>query len=96
VLITKNGMGDLVVLSLAAWELEQARLALYRALDEAEADVRAGDPFEPGLHAHPPMTAWLCEADDRGRIRSFREGVRGISPTSFPASSTVDSHWSLE
>jgi PHD/YefM family antitoxin component YafN of YafNO toxin-antitoxin module len=43
VLITKNGMGDLVVLSLAAWELEQARLALYRALDEAEADVRAGD-----------------------------------------------------
>jgi prevent-host-death family protein len=43
VYITKNGEGDLVVMSLAAYEREQARLELYRALDEAEADVRAGD-----------------------------------------------------
>lgn len=43
VFITKNGEGDLVVMSLAAWERDQARLELYRSLDEAEADVRAGD-----------------------------------------------------
>jgi prevent-host-death family protein len=43
VFITKNGEGDLVVMSLAAWERERSRLELYRLLDEAEADVRAGD-----------------------------------------------------
>ena len=43
VFITKNGQGDLVVMSMAAWERVQARLNLYRLLDEAEADVGAGD-----------------------------------------------------
>lgn len=43
VFITKNGEGDLVVLSLAAYERDQARLELYRLLDEAEADAQAGD-----------------------------------------------------
>jgi prevent-host-death family protein len=43
VFITKNGQGDLVVMSLAAYEREQARLELYRLLDEAETDVLAGD-----------------------------------------------------
>ncbi len=43
VYITKNGEGDLVVMSLAAWEKVESRLEIYRLLDEAEADVRAGD-----------------------------------------------------
>lgn len=43
VFITKNGQDDLVVMSAAAYERDQARLELYRLLDEAEADVRAGD-----------------------------------------------------
>ena len=43
VFITKNGEGDLVVVSLATWERERARLALYEALEEAEQDVREGD-----------------------------------------------------
>ena len=43
VFITKNGEGDLVVMSLAAYERVQARLELYRLLDEAETDVREGD-----------------------------------------------------
>lgn len=43
VFITKNGQSDLVVQSQAAYERDQARLELYRLLDEAEADVRAGD-----------------------------------------------------
>ncbi len=41
--ITKNGEGDLVLMSVAAYERLQGRLELYRMLDEAEADVRAGD-----------------------------------------------------
>ena len=43
VYITKNGEGDLVVMSVAAFEREQARLELYRLLDQAEDDVRRGD-----------------------------------------------------
>ena len=42
VYITKNGRDDLVVMSVAAYERDQARLELYRLLDEAEADERAG------------------------------------------------------
>jgi prevent-host-death family protein len=41
--ITKNGEGDMVLMSLAAYERLEAQLELYRLLDEAEADVRAGD-----------------------------------------------------
>ncbi len=43
VFITKNGEGDLVVMSLAAYERDQARLELYRLLGEAEEDLRSGD-----------------------------------------------------
>jgi len=43
VYITKNGEDHLVVLSVAAYERDQARLELYRLLDEAESEVRAGD-----------------------------------------------------
>lgn len=43
VFITKNGEGDMVLMSLAAYERLEARLELYRLLDEAENDVRAGD-----------------------------------------------------
>jgi len=43
VYITKNGEEELVVLSVAAYERDQARIELYGLLDEAESDVRAGD-----------------------------------------------------
>ena len=43
VYITKNGEDDLVVMSVAAYESDRSRLELYRLLDEAESDVRAGD-----------------------------------------------------
>jgi prevent-host-death family protein len=41
--ITKNGEGDLVLMSLAAYEQMRAQLDLYRMLEEAEADAAAGD-----------------------------------------------------
>lgn len=43
VFITKNGRSDLVVMSQAAYDRQQARLELYEALDSAEADSAAGD-----------------------------------------------------
>lgn len=43
VFITKNGEGDLVVMSMELYEREMARLELYELLDEAEEDVRRGD-----------------------------------------------------
>lgn len=43
VFITKNGKEDLVVMSQAAFEQQQARLELYEKLDEAEADAARGD-----------------------------------------------------
>lgn len=43
VFITRNGTSDLVVMSAAAYEREQARLRLYDLLAAAEADVRRGD-----------------------------------------------------
>jgi prevent-host-death family protein len=43
VYITKNGEGELVLMSLAAYERLEAQVNLFRQLEEAEADVRAGD-----------------------------------------------------
>lgn len=43
VFITRNGESNLVVMSQATYERDQARLELYRMLDEAEAEVKAGD-----------------------------------------------------
>ena len=42
VFITRNGQGDLVVMSQAHYERLQARLELYRKLDEAEAQDTRG------------------------------------------------------
>ena len=43
VFITKNGKEDLVVMSQAAFERQQARLELYEKLGEAELDAARGD-----------------------------------------------------
>ncbi|MBI5242697.1 MAG: type II toxin-antitoxin system Phd/YefM family antitoxin [Elusimicrobia bacterium] len=43
VFITKNGRSNLVVMSQAAYERQQARLELYEKLEEAEADAAKGD-----------------------------------------------------
>ena len=43
VFITKNGVGDMVVLSLAAWEREHGRLELHRLLEQAEAEHARGE-----------------------------------------------------
>lgn len=43
IFITKNGEGDMVLMSIAAYERLRGQLDLYRLLDEAEAEVAAGD-----------------------------------------------------
>lgn len=47
VFITKNGHGDLVVMSMALYEKQQALLDLYQKLVEAEAQSAAGMPRIP-------------------------------------------------
>ena len=42
VFITKNGVGDMVVLSIDMYERQQAQLDLYARLAEAEAEVVSG------------------------------------------------------
>ena len=43
VFITKNGVGDMVVLSIEMYERQQAKLELYAKLAEAEAAIYAVD-----------------------------------------------------
>ena len=42
VFITKNGVGDMVVLSIEVYERQQAQLELYAKLAEAEAEAASG------------------------------------------------------
>jgi prevent-host-death family protein len=42
VFITKNGVGDMVVLSIEMYESQQAQLELYAKLAEAEAEIASG------------------------------------------------------
>jgi len=42
VFITKNGVGDMVVLSIEMYERQQAQLELYSKLAETESDTAAG------------------------------------------------------
>ena len=42
VFITKNGQGDLAVMSIETYEMLSGKLDLYRLLDEGRAAVKAG------------------------------------------------------
>ncbi|NLI11211.1 type II toxin-antitoxin system Phd/YefM family antitoxin [Pelotomaculum propionicicum] len=42
VFITKNGVGDMVVMSIEVYERQQAQLELYTKLAEAEAEIANG------------------------------------------------------
>ena len=42
VFITKNGQGDLAVMSIETYEMLNGKLELYRLLDESKAAVKAG------------------------------------------------------
>ena len=59
VYITKNGREDLVVMSHAAYEQQQARLELYEKLDEAEAEVLRGDKLISHAEAMRTLRARL-------------------------------------
>lgn|GEM_PF-5202073 len=48
--ITKNGEGDMAVMSLALYEQQQALLELYQKLGEAEAQSMAGVPLADFPH----------------------------------------------
>lgn len=43
VFITKNGVGDMVVMNIEDYEKQQAQLELYAKLAEAEAEILSGE-----------------------------------------------------
>jgi PHD/YefM family antitoxin component YafN of YafNO toxin-antitoxin module len=45
IFITKNGYGDLVVMSIETYEREFARVDLYKKLAQAEVQVESGVPL---------------------------------------------------
>ena len=42
VFLTKNGVGDMVVMSIEHYEKQLARIELYQKLDEAELEIHQG------------------------------------------------------
>lgn len=62
VFITKNGVGDMVVMSLEQYERQAAQLELYAKLAEAEEELASGKPL----------------ADFSAFARKLREDVHGI------------------
>ncbi len=42
IFITKNGIGDMVVMSIETYERQQAQLELYAKLAEAEVEIASG------------------------------------------------------
>jgi prevent-host-death family protein len=48
VFITKNGYGDLVVMSIDTYEKSLAKLELYQKLNEAEMQVKNGEKLNSG------------------------------------------------
>lgn len=53
VFVTKNGYGDMVIMSMDAYEEKLALLDIYEKLDAAEEDYRVGRVMD----AHASMTA---------------------------------------
>lgn len=43
IILTHHGRGDLVLMTLAAYERNRARMELYGLIEEAEEDLRRGD-----------------------------------------------------
>ncbi|SKC57281.1 type II toxin-antitoxin system prevent-host-death family antitoxin [Maledivibacter halophilus] len=48
IFITKNGYGDMVVMSIEAYEKSLAKLELYQKLAEAEAQIKNGNELLDG------------------------------------------------
>lgn len=48
IFITKNGYGDLVVMSMETYEISLGRLDLYQKLAEAEAEIKNGTELLDG------------------------------------------------
>lgn len=48
VFITKNGYGDLVLMSMETYEKKMAKLELYQKLGEAEMQLKSGEKLADG------------------------------------------------
>lgn len=64
IFITKNGYGDLVVMSMETYERQMALVEVYKKLAEAEAEIAKGAP--------------LLEGEEVFRKLRAKHGKRGI------------------
>jgi PHD/YefM family antitoxin component YafN of YafNO toxin-antitoxin module len=48
IFITKNGYGDLVIMSMETYERQMALVEVYRKLAEAETEIANGAPLKSG------------------------------------------------
>jgi len=63
VFITKNGQGDLAVMSIELFEMLSARQELYKLLDEGYADIVAGR-----THPHDDVVREIRQEMKDGRV----------------------------
>lgn len=61
VFLTKNGQGDMVVMSLALYEKQLALIELYQKLGEAELESKSGAPRKSHNDFMTEMRAKLSE-----------------------------------
>lgn len=61
VFLTKNGKGDMVVMSLALYEQQCALIELYQKLGEAEAESKSNAPRKSHKNLMAEMRAKLSE-----------------------------------
>jgi prevent-host-death family protein len=69
IFITKNGRGDLAVMSIEAYDRITGRDELYRLLDEGRQDRLAGRtmPFEDAMsEIYKEMESWHVAAEPNG------------------------------
>ncbi len=59
IFVTRNGEGELVIMSQALYEQLQARLELYQKLEEAEASAKSGHRGHPHADVMKSLRARL-------------------------------------
>ncbi|GEM_PF-1562224 len=80
IFVTKNGYGDMVIMSMELYERKMRLLDVYEKLSAAEAQVQAGkvrDAGESLRELRKTCDAWVCAAR-HGVFRFFRDSTWNI------------------
>ena len=64
IFITKNGYGDLVIMSIETYERKMALVEIYKKLSEAEAQIKEGLPLVDGEEVFKKMRNKYVRKDE--------------------------------